>query len=455
MYRLSRFAAVLLTVALTLAGCGTTPAAPGSTAAAPAPGSAATPAAPASTAASEPAATPTAQALSETVVFWTTYNTVSPEFETLQNEVIPNFNKHYPNISVQAQALPYDETRQKLLASVAGGEAPDLVRADIAWVPELAAIGALAPLSEIMPDFDTYKANMFEGPLATNFYGGKYYGLPLDTNTRVMFGNQALMQQAGIAEMPVTFDELKQACAKIKALGQADTYCFADGGTYAWAIAPWIWSLGGDITDTTFSKASGFMNSTGTVKAAELLRDMLKDGTLSPAMVGASDQGANDSFAQNKVAFILDGPWAIPSFEKQFPDLKFKTAIFPAGPAGLSSSVIGGENIVVTEGSKNKDAALAFLRYLISEEAQIAMAKTGQMPVLKALSGNSAMPKYFPIFQMQLKTAKPRTPHPAWPKVEEQLTNAFLQVLRGEKEPQAALDEAAAVSDELLAGTKK
>lgn len=411
--------------------------------------------APTNAPASNAASTDTQPKPSGTVVFWTTYNTVSPEFETLQNVVIPNFNKQYPDVKVEAQALPYDETRQKLLASVAGGEAPDLVRADIVWVPELASIGALAPLSDVMSDFSDYKSKVFDGPLATNFYQGKYYGLPLDTNTRVMFGNDALLARAGVTEMPKTFDDLNAACSKIKALGEADTYCFADGGTYAWAIAPWIWSAGGQLTDDQFTKATGFMNDDGTVKAATMLRDMLKDGTLSPAMVGASDLGANDAFAQGKVGFILDGPWAIPSFQKQFPDLKFKTAVMPAGPTGVSSSVIGGENIVLTEGSKNKDAALAFLRYMLSDEAQVAMAKTGQMPVLKSLTGNSSMPDYFPVFQKQLETAKPRTPHPAWPKVETALGDAFQQVLRDEKDPKTALDEAATASDGLLAGTAK
>ncbi len=449
MFRRSLVSALLLVIALIVASCGGTPASTPSDSA---------PAANntnANTAATSAASTDASSNLSGKVVFWTTYNTVSPEFETLQNVVIPNFQKQHPNVTVEAQALPYDETRQKLLASVAGGEAPDLVRADIVWVPELAALGALVKLDEFMPDFNDYKAQMFEGPMATNYYDGHYYGLPLDTNTRVMFGNDALLKEAGITAMPTSFDELTQACEKIKALGRADTYCFADGGTYAWAITPWIWSAGGNITDDKFTTASGFINSEGTVKAATMLRDMLKGGELSPAMIGASDMGANDAFAQGKVAFILDGPWAVPSFQKQFPDLKYSLATFPTGPTGVSSSVIGGENIVITEGSKNKEAAAAFLRYMLSEEAQIAMAKTGQMPVLKSLTGNKEMPEYFPVFQKQLETAKPRTPHPAWPKVEETLGNAFQQVLREEKEPKIALDEAAVTADEYLTGKKK
>jgi len=51
----------------------------------------------------------------------------------------------------------------------------------------------------------------------------------------------------------------------------------------------------------------------------------------------------------------------------------------------------------------------------------------------------------------QLKTAKARTPHPAWTKMDEIITNAGQAILREEKSVQQALDEAAAEIDALLA----
>jgi multiple sugar transport system substrate-binding protein len=150
---------------------------------------------------------------------------------------------------------------------------------------------------------------------------------------------------------------------------------------------------------------------------------------------------------------IVDGPWMPPIFKEQFPDLKYNLTPFPSGPGG-SISVVGGEDIVIFEKSQNKDAALAFLRFVLDEPQQIAMGKTGQMPVLKSLTGNKELPDYFAVFQKQLETANPRTPSPAWPKIDEAISNAVQQVLRGEKEPQAALDEAAATVDGLLAGKR-
>jgi multiple sugar transport system substrate-binding protein len=397
-------------------------------------------------------ATPTVdESLSGTVTYWTGYN-ADPEFTTLTEEVIPAFNKLYPNVKIDAQAIPYDDLRQKLLTGIAGGQTPDILRADIIWVPEFAELGALAKLDELMPDFATLKDRFYPGPLATNFYQGNYYGLPLDTNTRVVFYDKTVFQAAGISEAPKTFEDVTADCAKIKALGRADTYCFAEGGTGAWNVLPWIWSAGGAITDPDYTKATGYLNGAGSVAAVTMLRDMLKDGSLSPSILGGG-LATSDAIGKDQAGFIVDGPWMPPIFQAQYPDLQYDLAPFPSGPGG-SISVVGGEDIVLFQQSKNKEAALAFMRFAIGEEAQLMMGKTGQMPVLQSLTGNPELPAYFSVFQQQLATAQPRTPSPAWPKIDDAINTAVQQVLRGEKEPQAALDEAAATVDELLAGKK-
>lgn len=138
-------------------------------------------------------------------------------------------------------------------------------------------------------------------------------------------------------------------------------------------------------------------------------------------------------------------------FKNQFPELSYEYATVPAGPGG-TSSVVGGENIVVFNSTQNQEAALAFTRFMVSEEAQLAMGKIGQMPVLTSLAGSSDLPAYYPTFQEQLKTAQARTPVPSWPKIDEAISNAILKVLRGEATAQAALDEAATQVDAFLAG---
>src|SRR5438445_792765 len=123
-----------------------------------------------------------------TITFWHAYaeNASAPEMQRLTKIVIPRFEQLNPGIKVQQVPFSYGNLQQKLTTSVAGGTLPDVVRADLAWVPQYAKLGAFAKLDQAMSDFKQLAGSVYAGSLATNFYKGHYYGLPLDTNTRVL-----------------------------------------------------------------------------------------------------------------------------------------------------------------------------------------------------------------------------------------------------------------------------
>ena len=52
---------------------------------------------------------------------------------------------------------------------------------------------------------------------------------------------------------------------------------------------------------------------------------------------------------------------------------------------GFSSSVVGGQDVVVFYDTDVKEAALAWTSYLLSEEAQLMMAQAGVIPTLSSL----------------------------------------------------------------------
>jgi multiple sugar transport system substrate-binding protein len=309
-------------------------------------------------------------------------------------------------------------------------------------------MGALVPLSDAMPDFATYSAQVFPGPLQTTFWQGKYYGLPLDTNTRVLIYNKTLYNQAGIESPPATVAQFESDMNRVKALG-SDVYGFADGGTYAWAIMPWIWSYGGDITDPNMTTSSGYINGQAAVTAVTKWKQWLDSGLLSPNLLGGGI-GTADGVGKNLYANILDGPWMTPIFGKQYPDLQYEYALMPAGPAG-SISVIGGEDLTVFQAGQHQAEAIEFARFMLSADAQLEMGKAGQVPVLSSLTGDPSLPPYFSVFMQQLQTARARLPHPRWAKMDSAITDAVQAALRG-ADVQTALDSAADQINVLLAG---
>jgi len=137
-------------------------------------------------------------------------------------------------------------------------------------------------------------------------------------------------------------------------------------------------------------------------------------------------------------------------YKGSYPDFEVNFAPVPSGPDGTTSSVVGGEDVVIFYDSQQPDAAMTWAAYLLSEEAQLMMAQVGVIPTLSSLVGNPDLPSYFDVFMAQLETAQARVPHPAWSDMDGAINNAFQRMLRNEQTPQEALDQAADEINALL-----
>lgn len=389
---------------------------------------------------------PSSSSQNVTLTFWHGYN---PEETKVFNTEVTAFQQSHPNITIQSQAVPYDTFHKKLLTAIAGGVAPDLIRSDIIWVPEFADLGALVPLDTAMIDFSTYSGKVFPGPLSTNQFKGHYYGLPLDTNTRVLMWNKTLYQAAGISAAPTTMDEFTADIAKLS--NGKNKFGYAEGGTGGWNFLPWLWTFGGSVTDDNVTKASGYLNGPDSVAALQWFVNLYKSHESAPSVLGG-DPHTDVGYATDLYGNIIDGPWMVPIFKAQYPNKTVDLATIPAGKGG-SSSVVGGEDIVLFKESKHQAEAMEFMRFMLSRQTQVAMGNIGQMPVLSELAGSSDLPSYFSVFQQQLKTAKARTPSPAWPKIDDAISTAVTLSLKGQATPQQALDQAASTIDALLKGS--
>ncbi len=304
-------------------------------------------------------------------------------------------------------------------------------------------------LDGALPEFEKISKDVFPGPLATNFWKGHYYGLPLDTNTQVLLWNKSAFEAAGLSEPPKTMEEFTDVACKLSDANK-DQFGYAEGGTYFWAPAPVFYAMGGKVTDENITTATGYINGPESVAAFTMLKDLYDKGCLSPNLLGggiATDAG----HAQGNYAMIIDGPWMVDIYKNNYPDFQVNFAPIPTGPQGTTSSVVGGEDIVILDGSKNKDAAMKWAAYLLSSEAQKMMAAVGQMPTLASLTGDPSLPPYFAVFQEELKTAQARVPHPKWSDMDNAINNAYQRMLRGEQTPQEALDQAATEINDLIA----
>ena len=89
---------------------------------------------------------PAGQKVEGEITFWHAYSEGGPEVTTLEEEVIPAFEKAHPGTEVKPVTVQYDQLHQKLVTAAAGESLPDVVRSDTIWVHELADLGVLVPL---------------------------------------------------------------------------------------------------------------------------------------------------------------------------------------------------------------------------------------------------------------------------------------------------------------------
>lgn len=388
-----------------------------------------------------------------TLTFWGTYGNGgnSTQTDALSKRIIPAFEKANPGIKIKYVDMPYDSLLQKLTTSAAAGELPDLVRSDIGWVPKFAALKVFAPLDGTMPDFEQLAADTYPGSLATNKLGDHYYGLPLDTNTRVQISNPKALAAAGISAPPATFDDLRTDAPKLAA---KNISVFADGGLQGWNVYPWIWSAGGSVTSPDLTKATGYLNSPQSVAGVQLLLDLYKEKAIPNLIIG--NKGAvqtSDGLPKADYANILDGPWMQGIWQGQYPDFDPVYSPVPAGPGG-SVSVVGGEDINMTTSSQHQTEAMKFLAFTQTADYQLTMADTGQMSVVKSLDAQEAkqVPAFAPFIK-QLQTARPRPSVPQAPAIDTALQDELTKAFQGQETVQQALDNAAKTIDPLLAQT--
>lgn len=383
-------------------------------------------------------------AMAETeITFWHTYS--EGEEKVFLEQVVPVFETAHPDVKINAIRMPYEGLNQQIITAVAGNTAPDLVRMDITWVAQFAKLGALKALDE-MDGFQEILGGALPGPMATTLYKGLHYGLPMNTNTTTGVFNLERLKELGFDAPPTTLEELLGAADLAEP--QNEKWLFAVQGSFNWAMLPFIWTLGGSITDDAYTTATGYLNGEATVKALETVKSWY-DNQLIGACILGEEPATWGGIENGNYAMVVEGPWFYSAGETK-PNLP--SATIPAVD-GRSISIVGGEDLVMLKGTKNAEAAWTFMRFMMTAEAQLPMVSAGMIPTMAALldqvdiSGSPWMEAYLE----QLKTAMPRTPSAEWPSIEEILNLTFESILRGAVSAQEGLDSAAAQIDVLLA----
>jgi multiple sugar transport system substrate-binding protein len=367
-----------------------------------------------------------------------------PIFEAMAEE----FEKNNPDIDIQIEVVNWDNLEQKLTTDVAGGTAPDVSIIGTRWLAGYVQEGIAEPLDEYMSD--EFKSQFIDVFMSPSVFDGETYGLPVAASARAMYYNKALFEQAGIAEPPSTWDELKDAAAKIAALGD-DTYGFGIQGKEIETDAYWyyaFWTHGGELLE---NGKSGIASEAG-VQAANLYKSMIDAGLTQPGVTGYNRENLQDLFKQGRLGIILTGPWLRGQMKDEAPDVEYGIAPIPEGTTKATYGVT--DSIIIFSSSDVKEDAWKFL-----EEAAFTdkwrrefTLKEGFVPVFKSVAEDPhfADDPELAAFTSMLPNAKFAPIIPNWEEMADATTRALQQIYLGEAPPEQALGDAAARINELL-----
>lgn len=182
------------------------------------------PAAPAAPAEEKPAEAAPAAESQTTVEWWDAQTGVDEE---ITNKMIETFEGKNPDIKINRTYIAQTQGTQandKLLTAIAAGTPPDVFKFDRFIVAQFAAQGFLTDLTEFA-NRDGIKADDYwDFAWEEANYNGKLYALPYDTDTRALWYNKDIFEEAGLdpEKPPQTLAELQEIADKLTVKGAND-----------------------------------------------------------------------------------------------------------------------------------------------------------------------------------------------------------------------------------------
>ena len=298
--------------------------------------------------------------------------------------ITAEFTAANPNSPVAMDIMPWDSLMQKLLTSLGSGSGPDIVAINFAEVPKFAASGYVADVTDhLTAANDLDPANWAEGLRDVLLVDGRYYAVPMNYATVMMYYNKDLFAAAGLDPNtpPKTWDEWIAAIrATTKTEGEAQYgLTLPDHQTIPnWPIL--LWGNGADIV----SNGAAGLTDPKALEALKMWSDLVVNEKISP--VGLTGAEADKLFETGKAAMGITGPWMTNGFTAA--GLNYDVAPIPAGPAGdvtLGDSVV----LMINKDTDDMEGAIKFLAHWNSKASQLRFANdTGFPPSRTDLAGS-------------------------------------------------------------------
>lgn len=293
----------------------------------------------------------------------TTTITVSNWNDSITPAMVSAFEEVHPEIKLNVQSYPGDSYSEKITTMITGGKVPDVMLLYETDAIRLSAAKQLVPLDDYL-QAGGMSSNDFipaVGDLAGKM--GGTYGLPWCYATQVLFYNKDLFDAAGIAypTSDWTWDDYRSA---------ANATSSGTGNDKIWGASQFsfagIWySLAGQAGDDVIDGEGNLVLGNGMKRAIEFTNELVNVDKVQP-QPNTSGTDVTDLFGAGKAAMSLNGSWAAMTYK----DADFNWDIAPMPKDKRQYTNLHTGFFTIANASKKKDAAWAFIDFMMSKEGQ-------------------------------------------------------------------------------------
>lgn len=294
------------------------------------------------------------------ITFWNGFT--GSDKETLEALVKEYNETNDKNIEVDMTIMPWDSLYQKLSTVLSVGEGPDMLAMATERIGTYAEPGAFVEVNDVYEEGivdesvipDTLKENLK--------YDGKYYGVPMNFATLLLYYNKTMFKDAGLdpETPPATWEELEQYAQQI--VEKTGNYGFdmaVKETTPMWCIM--LWGNGGDIIED----GKAVFNSDQNVETITRWAENIRDKKFGPEVLTGGE--IDKLFESQKLGMYFCGPWATNGFENA--GIDFGVAQAPKGPQEQVTQA-NGVGLYLTSSSKKQEAVYDFFGWWNSKETQ-------------------------------------------------------------------------------------
>lgn len=367
----------------------------------------------------------------------------------IELDYVKEFEAANPNIKVNVDSVPANDTYNKLVLTTNAGNPPDVFMTF--WTADAVSNKLIEPLEQFI-DRAQFEERFTTAGASYAQFQGKIYAIPWRAGASVFLVNCQMFEDAGleVPQLGWTWDDLSSIAGKLtdKAAGKYGIGVVGSSTDFAteWQYWPFLLQAGGKI----YENNRAAFNTPEGVKALEYLI------SLEPSMPeGFTSMDINqmiDLFVGNKVAMFEDGPWYIGVIQKGHPD--FKVCVAPMVVGAQPGNITGGTALGISPLSKNKEAAWKFIEYMTSDDVLARWNEaTDNVPPVKSAFSNPIYaegPMSVAALVVGQPGVIPANQYPDSTQLNIIMRNHLQAAYLGEETPEEALKAAAAEWDEIL-----